>query len=102
VEDFYLQPYNQVTLTPNEKRWGSGREGGKEGGKEGESYISKKILTNTEEGKRQLLGMLSPNSSSEIALLVLLISGWNWIPWTPEIMPFQNCFLSHLSIPIRL
>jgi len=42
----------------------------------GELYISKKIYTNTEDGKRQLLGILSPDSSTDLGLLVHLISGF--------------------------
>lgn len=63
---YFLQPYDETNLMANEMLWEDG----------GELYISKKIYTNTEDGKRQLLGILSPDSSTDLGLLVHLISGF--------------------------
>ena len=48
---YFLQPYDESALIANEKLWEEG----------GELYISRKILSNTEDGKKQLLGILSPD-----------------------------------------
>ena len=52
---YFLQPYDETNLMANEMLWEDG----------GELYISKKIYTNTEDGERQLLGILSPDSSTD-------------------------------------
>ncbi len=49
---YFLQPYHEAALMANEKLWEEG----------GELYISRKIYTNTEDGKKQLLGILTPDS----------------------------------------
>jgi hypothetical protein len=49
---YFLNPYPASALSANEKLWEEG----------GELYISEKIYVNTEDGKRQLLGILSPGS----------------------------------------
>ena len=49
---YFLQPYHEAALMANEKLWEEG----------GELYISRKIYSNTEDGKKQLLGILSPGS----------------------------------------
>jgi hypothetical protein len=49
---YFLEPYPESALKANEKLWDEG----------GELYISRKIHTNTDDGKRQLLGILSPGS----------------------------------------
>jgi hypothetical protein len=49
---FFLKPYSEAALTANEQLWEEG----------GELYMSRKIVTNTEAGKKQLLGILSPGS----------------------------------------
>jgi hypothetical protein len=49
---FFLKPYSKAALMANEQLWEEG----------GELYMSRKILTNTEDGKKQLLGILSPGS----------------------------------------
>jgi hypothetical protein len=49
---YFLQPYTEASIKANDHLWEQG----------GELFMSKKIVTNTEEGKRQLLGILSPGS----------------------------------------
>lgn len=49
---YFLQPYHESAVMANEKLCEEG----------GELYISRKILSNTEDGKKQLLGILSPDS----------------------------------------
>lgn len=49
---YFLQPYHETALMANKKLWGEG----------GELYMSRKIYTNTKDGRKQLLGILSPGS----------------------------------------
>jgi len=49
---YFLQPFHETALKANKKLWEEGAE----------LYISRKIYTNTEAGKKDLLGILSPGS----------------------------------------
>ena len=63
---YFLQPYNESAVMMNEKLWEEG----------GVLYMSRKIFSNTEDGKKQLLGILSPDFWAYLGLLVHLISGF--------------------------
>jgi hypothetical protein len=62
---FYLKPYEQTALEGNDRLWPEG----------GELYLSRKLDTKTEEEKREVLGILSLDSSANVGLLMLFVSG---------------------------
>jgi hypothetical protein len=60
-----MKPYEQTEVEANDRLWPEG----------GELFLSRKLDTKTEEEKRELLGILSLDSSANVGLLMLFVSG---------------------------
>ena len=60
-----MKPYEQTAVEANDRLWPEG----------GELFLSQKLDTKIEEEKREVLGISSLDSSANVGLLMLFVSG---------------------------